>query len=479
MKINTRSTQHLRRHNFLFMVLFITLIALLAFLSNRYIYISDWTVNGQNSLNEVSLKLLATLDAPVEIVSYTNKKTVKQSVQDLVGRYQRINESIHLSFVDPNLDPEKNRALQLSVDGEIIITYQGRQEHLTELSESMISNSLHRLLRAKQRKVIFIEGHGERSPQKKANFDLSAFSYHLQKQGMQIDTLNLAGTMLVPENTAMLVIAGPQADYLPAEVRLIIDYVKNGGNLLWLSDPLKMDKVSPMYGLRDLSEYLGIEFLAGTVVDPSTLDYDIKRPDYALVTDYPPHPVSHGFSTLTLFPQAAGIERLPGYLEIEEQQEKNKDSNAFTMNPLLITVDRSWIETSVIKDRVTFDESEDIAGPISIAMVLSRSLNGEQFIQGAAGEQQLKQQRIVVLGDGDFLSNTFLGNGGNLTFGVNLFNWLSHDDQFLAIPVQVKNDIILDISTAHLSLLGSFFLFGIPLLLIISGSIIWSKRRHG
>jgi len=65
MKINTRSTQHLRRHNFLFMVLFITLIALLAFLSNRYIYISDWTVNGQNSLNEVSLKLLATLDAPV------------------------------------------------------------------------------------------------------------------------------------------------------------------------------------------------------------------------------------------------------------------------------------------------------------------------------------------------------------------------------------------------------------------------------
>ncbi|MCU7834136.1 MAG: GldG family protein [gamma proteobacterium symbiont of Taylorina sp.] len=474
MKINTHSTQQLKRQNLLFILLFITLLGLLAFLSNRYIYISDWTVNGQNSLNEVSLKLLEVLESPLEIVSYTSNKAVKQSIQELISRYQRMNKKISLSFVDPNLDPEKNRALQLSVDGEMIITYQGRQEHVTELSESMISNSLHRLLRAKQRKVIFIEGHGERSSRQKANFDLSSFTHHLQKQGMHIETVNIAQTLLIPDNTSMLVIAGPQADFLPAEVSIVLDYVKKGGNLLWLGDPLKSNRQYPLYGLLPLSEYLGIEFLAGTIVDPSTLDYDIKRPDYAIVTDYPPHPVSNGFSTLTLFPQTAGIERLPGYLEAEEEEDKNVDADekVFTATALLNTVERSWIEVSAIKNSVKFDENVDIAGPITIAMVLTRDLT-QQF-----NSELLKQQRIIVLGDGDFLSNTFLGNGGNLTLGVNIFNWLSHDDQFLAIPVQPKNDIILDISPAHLSLLGSFFLFGIPLLLISSGSIIWLRRRH-
>ena len=69
MNINHNSTQHLKHQNTLFIVLFLTLIGLLAFLSNRYVYLSDWTINGQNSLNEVSLKLLQTLDSPVSIVS--------------------------------------------------------------------------------------------------------------------------------------------------------------------------------------------------------------------------------------------------------------------------------------------------------------------------------------------------------------------------------------------------------------------------
>ncbi|WP_198266456.1 hypothetical protein [sulfur-oxidizing endosymbiont of Gigantopelta aegis] len=82
------------------------------------------------------------------------------------------------------------------------------------------------------------------------------------------------------------------------------------------------------------------------------------------------------------------------------------------------------------------------------------------------------------MGDGDFLSNTFLGNAGNLAMGMNIFNWLSHDEQFINIPTQVKDDIILEMSPAKLSLLGAFFLFVIPGLLVLSGSLIWFKRRN-
>jgi ABC-type uncharacterized transport system involved in gliding motility auxiliary subunit len=480
MDINRSSTRHLKQQRILFMMLFLTIIGLLAFLSTRYVYLTDWTINNQNSLNEVSQQLLATLDAPVDIVSYTNKVPIKQSIRELIKRYQRIKPDINLSFVDPNTDPETVRALNLSVDGEMIIQYQGRTENLTELSEQNLTNTLHRLVRAKERKVVFIQGHGERSPERQANFDLSTFSAHLKKQGFLIETLNLAKNMVIPDQVSFLIIAGPQSAYLPGEVRLLVDYVKSGGNLLWLGDPLKISSNHPMQGLLPLAELLGIEFLDGVVVDPTTEQYGITQPDYAIVTEYPQHPVNNGFSTVTLFPQAAGIERLPTFMGDEEEKEGKPENNSeqslnkqFEMTPFLSTVERSWIETSPLTGSVHFSELLDIIGPVTIGMTFSRNVNQESL-----NETINKQQRIIVMGDGDFLSNTFLGNAGNLELGLNIFNWLSHDEQFIAIPTRVKDDIILEMSPTALSLLGSFFLLVIPGLLITTGSIIWFRRRN-
>ena len=34
-----------------------------------------------------------------------------------------------------------------------------------------------------------------------------------------------------------------------------------------------------------------------------------------IITEYPEHPINQDFSTVTLFPQAAGIERLPAFID--------------------------------------------------------------------------------------------------------------------------------------------------------------------
>ncbi len=497
MQITRQSTRYMKLQRWLFKLLFLAMLGLLAYLSNLYVYQADWTVNGQNSLNEVSIQLLQTLDGPVELVSYTSNPRIRKSVQELVQRYQRYKPDMSLRFVDPNADPESIRALNISIDGEMIIHYQGRSENLTELSEQKLTNTLHRLVRSRVRKLVFIEGHGERSPVRQANFDLSTFAKHLKKQGFTLETLNLARSMRIPENISVLVIAGPQAAFLPGEVRLLIDYVKAGGNLLWLGEPLNIEKNFPMHGLLPLSELLGIEFLDGVVVDPTTQRYGITRPDYAIITEYPDHPVNQDFSTVTLFPQAAGIERLPAFIDdvrnadetgADIPSDKENDSSIslnsnFTMLPFLVTVERSWIETSPIRDQVQYSDLLDIKGPVTIGMILTRSLNNgsdasQQEEHEPANEVPGQEQRIIVLGDGDFLSNTFLGNAGNLTLGLNIMNWLSHDDHFIAIPTQIKNDIILDLSTKQLSLLGSFFLLVVPGILVISGTLIWFRRRR-
>jgi ABC-type uncharacterized transport system involved in gliding motility auxiliary subunit len=83
-----------------------------------------------------------------------------------------------------------------------------------------------------------------------------------------------------------------------------------------------------------------------------------------------------------------------------------------------------------------------------------------------------------VVGDGDFLSNSYLGNGGNLDLGLNLVRWLSGDDNLLDIPARTAPDSRLELSRTAGAAIGLGFLFILPLLLIATGLLIWWRRRR-
>ncbi len=89
-----------------------------------------------------------------------------------------------------------------------------------------------------------------------------------------------------------------------------------------------------------------------------------------------------------------------------------------------------WNLKKIPKDaknlKVSFDRSKDKPGPINIGVALER-------------EYGKKGQRVVVMGNANFLSNTFITNGGNLDFGINIVNWLAGDDRLITIqPLPLK-----------------------------------------
>lgn len=88
------------------------------------------------------------------------------------------------------------------------------------------------------------------------------------------------------------------------------------------------------------------------------------------------------------------------------------------------------------------------------------------------------QQRIVVIGDGDFLSNAFLGNGGNLDLGLNIIQWLSRSDALINIPSKTAPDRKLELSPIASGAIAVGFLFVLPIVLIGTGAIVWFKRRR-
>lgn len=454
MEINRKSRRQLQLQNLFFLVVLLASMAMVAWLSTQYRYQTDWTASQSNSLSVDSIKLLENIPEAVHITAFSREDPVlRKGIRDLVGRYQRNKSDIHLKFVNPDAEPERVRELGITRDGELLIAYQGRSEKVSQLNEQAITNALLRIARHKEGKIYFVTGHGERDPHGEANYAMGNFGKIVEQKGIELDTLNLAESPQIPASTRLLVIASPQTSLLPGEVKIIDDYVRRGGNLLWLVEP------DEHTGLAPLAELLGVEFLPGVIVDANTQLFGIDNPAFALIPEYPRHAITQNMDSLTLFPQAVAL--------------KVEAENGWTATPILTTLERSWTELGELNGTISLDpDSDEQGGPLDIGYALTRSLDDS----GDASDEP-KQQRIVVIGDGDFLANSYLGNGGNLDLGINLIDWLNHDDQFIAIAARTTGDSTLELSKTAQILIGFGFLFALPALLLASGLFIWWRRR--
>ena len=88
------------------------------------------------------------------------------------------------------------------------------------------------------------------------------------------------------------------------------------------------------------------------------------------------------------------------------------------------------------------------------------------------------EQRIIVIGDGDFLSNAYLGSGANLALALNIFNWLANDETLIDIPVRNAPDQDFELSHTSAVLIRIGTMFGLPALLLGTGYFIWRRRRR-
>lgn len=460
MKINARKHLEIRLQNLAFTLLFLGVIALLGWLSTRYSAQFDWTAGGRHTLSEASAKVLDLFRGPVKITAYAREdKILRERLSEQVGRFQRHKKDLDLVFVNPDTQPDQAREQGIAEKGEMRVEYQGRSEEIMEASESAIANALQRLAHAKEQHIVFLEGHGERSPTGRANFDLGQFGEELGRKGIRPSLLNLAITPDIPDNTDVLVLAGPKVNLLPGEVAKIQGYVKRGGNLWWLADP------GDLHGLAPLAQQLGLKFLPGIVVDASTQLLGIDDPTFALVAEYPPHPITQGFSAMTVFPAAAALE-------------KAGDSE-FERTPFLSTVLRSWTEIGPIEGKIKFEaEKGEREGPLTIGYALTKEQSKTDKPSGnKKAEEQTPEQRVVVIGDGDFLANTYLGNGGNLNLGLNIVHWLGQNEQFINLPVKTARDKSLNLSNIAAVAIALGFLVLLPLSLFGTGAYIWFKRR--
>lgn len=434
----------------LFHLLLAAFVVLAGWLGARHDRYWDLTQSGRNTLTAESAAVLDKLSAPLHITVFIDRQhPMAKGIAQLLARYRRSRAALEVNYVDPQLFPEQARAAEVSLLGQMLLEYRGRRETVSEVGEAAITSAIARLNRDREPWIAVLEGHGERRIDAEAPLDLGRFAEVLRGRGFRLQTLDLTSAATVPDNARLLLLSAPDIPLFPGEADLLVDYLARGGNLLWLMDP------GDLGGLAPVLAYLGIEPLPGLMVDANVSELNIQDPTVSMVADYPDHPLTRNLSTYSLF---------PGSVAFREQA-----AEGWNLATPLKTQVNSWNETGPIRGDVMREEDlGELPGPLPLALALTRP-----------APQLADDQRVLVLGDGDFLSNAFLDNAGNRVLAFRLIQWLTEPEGAAGVPIRDLPDRDLGLTRSQILLVGGGSLAAAPILLLMTGLLIRWRRRRG
>jgi ABC-2 type transport system permease protein len=285
-----------------------------------------------------------------------------------------------------------------------------------------------------------LAGHGE-----------TALSATLLKQ-LSYNNINTAGDFTsltataVPADCNILFINAPQTDINEAEAQMIITYLQNGGNVILTTAP----GIAEMPNLLSVTNAMGLTADDGLVVE-QTADNYVQYPHY-LLPNIEEHEItaSLGQGYYMIVPLAHGITRAESV------------PSGTTIAPLF-TTSASAYEVSI--------EATSIEKPADAA---ERSYWLGATSVGANGGKLIWLSSAVAISDA--AQNI---TGANYTYVSAMATWLCPRQTILetVAPISMEDPVLL--VSAGAALIGSgILILAIPLCFIVTGLVIWIRRRR-
>jgi gliding motility-associatede transport system auxiliary component len=240
-------------------------------------------------------------------------------------------------------------------------------------------------------------------------------------------------------------------------VDAIKKYVEGGGRALFMLDPpLKIGRkeISENKALTDLLATWGVTADKDLLLDENPLSQlvglDATVP---LVTTYESHQIVNDLAgTATGFPISRSLDI--------------KNESHTSVSKLFGTSANSYATYNLASAEIRIDPNKDKKGPFTLAAAATYD-TGKPNSQG----------RFVVVGDSRWASNSFLRFNGNRNLALNMMNWLSSDEDLIAIRPKDQEDRRINLTRAQFLMVRSVSQFLLPLIVIIGGVMVWAKRR--
>jgi ABC-type uncharacterized transport system involved in gliding motility auxiliary subunit len=458
----------------------LVILGLINFLGVRYAQRVDLTETQLYTLAPQSIQVVKQIQQPVKVWIFENTAPNTQD-EELLENYRRQNDQFSYQYVDPQADPGLAQRFGVQSFGEVYLESGDKRNFLQtmtpeeRLSERTLTNGLAQIGSDRQLKVYFTQGHGEKTLQGGQN-GLSVAVAQLTEKSYVPEPLTLTDDGKVPDDAAVVVVAGPQRELLAAEVKALQDYLKRQSGLLLMLDPLSKP------GVNSLLQDWGVTLSDRVVIDPAGQAAGLG-PTVALVTQYGDHPITQEFGNgISLFPIAQPL----GVADKPDQEEM----------PLLFSDDRAQAQQVSPTGELQFDPNGEGQGSLTLGVALSRTIEDADENQpepspeaspaepdedqpAAADQAESKPEaRLVVIGNSGFATDGLFNQQLNGDVFLNSVSWLSQqDDRTLSIrPKEMTNRRIV-LSAQQQTLVSIAALAVLPLLGFGAALVSWLRRR--
>jgi len=428
----------------------------------------DLTANKQFSLSDQTRNVLSKLDSPLQVMVFAKEEEFPR-YQDKMREYEYTSKKISTEYVDPDKKPAVAKQNGIQQYGTILFNYKGRTERVTSDTEQDVTTGIIKVVTGQQKKVYFTQGHGEKDTGGADRDGYNAIAAALGRENYTLDKLVIAQKDAVPDDAAVVVIAGPRTDFFAPEIEALKKYLEKSGKVLLLIDPPEKADGPGMPNLIALAHDWGMDVNNDVVVDISGMGRLIGTDASApVVAQYPSHKITERFSYLTAFPFARSVTLVSGGV------------NGHTAQTFLETSPNSWSETDIkgllTSGKVALEEGKgDKKGPVPIGAAVSAASTAAD--PKAAADAPKPETRVIVVGDSDFAANYALGIQGNRDLFMNMVGWLSQQENLISIRPKEPDDRRLTLTATQQANLAWLSLLIIPACIFGTGVYTWWRRR--
>ncbi|MHB8065303.1 MAG: Gldg family protein [Ruminiclostridium sp.] len=293
----------------------------------------------------------------------------------------------------------------------------------------------------------FVEGHNEYS----FTTDLTKVKSALENNNFEAKTLSLMTQDKIPEDCKLLVFASPKKDLSESEKIKVNEYLKSKGKAVFLFDSIESSDKFPNFEEVLATFNIGINYDKVKELDDSR---SLPGDEYSLFAKLESNDINAAFnnnqSVDVLLPDSRSLKIL-------------KNAKEWLVTTSLIKTSDKAVSSSIINQGATEQ------GPFDLAIASE--------ITGSS--------KVLAFGNGVFLTDAALGSqyssyfaAGATYFLSTVVNWTQDKSDETTISPKIISQKTLSTTAGQAKAISVILIGVLPILIMVCGLIVWSRRRH-
>lgn len=429
-------------------------------------------------ITDTSKEMLKGLEQDVTMTVLAVKEETDERIRTFLSKYSGLSGHISVEWIDPVLHPsvlteyeapantiiiscEETGKSTMVAFSDIIVSdmysyyYTGTASESEFDGEGQLTSAVNYVANDVQQQVYRTTGHGE-EPLSATVSDL------MNKNNYNVAELNLMMSGAIPEDSELLLVNAPTKDLSEDEKTAIEEYLAQGGNVMLLLGSTNVTELPNLFAL--MKDY-GMEPAEGYIADPQRC---------------------YQGNYYYLFPQLSLTEGLANGISSEMVLVAN--AHGFTLTEAARDTITTTAFMSSSEHAYAVTENNQTAGTYVLGAVATEQVNAESkeeltdaenSAEEEDGEVGGKKSRFTVISAGSLIDSRITDMFATLENTTVFMNAVTENfDGAENISIEPKSLAVEYNTVQHAGLFSLFVIFGIPLLLLIAGFVVWFRRRR-